>query len=325
MEQLVGLTADDVHASRRSATCHLLTGVASGLGLASARMLVHEGMQVIGFDKEASALDQLAAELGSRFRPVVCDVTSPASVADAARAVAAMQPDGIDSLVHFAGVHSAGALMDLSEAEFAGVLDVNVSGVWRVQRAFFRLLRLRRGRTLLISSEVARARFCHAFSGAYSISKMALDNLATVLRQELACLEPPMEVVLLHCGMFATPMLGKAASSFGLAAARHPNSPFSPALLAGDSLVRLYTRGDGDTFRYSPERVAHKVLNVLEARRPHASYAVNVSWLMSAVALLPAAALDLVLVAGLRAQIYGIGRATREIAMTVLTALFYFV
>lgn len=320
------LSEQDVSSTRRSSTCVLLTGVASGLGLATARALAHEGMEIIGCDRDTDALDQLAAELGSRFRPVTVDVSSPGSVSEAARVVAAMQPDGLDAIVHFAGVHSAGALMDLTEAEFAGVLDINISGVWRVQRAFFALLRLRRGRTILISSEVAHARFCHPFSGGYSISKIALDNFATVLRQELRCLEPPMDVSVLHLGMFSTPLLGRAASSFGAAAARHPDSPFAPALLAGDSLARWYMRGSmaERAFRCSPERVAQKVIEVLEARSPRKRYGVNVSWAMGLVAALPPAFVECCLVAGLRGYLYGVGRASREILTAIFTALFYF-
>ncbi|KAJ1640319.1 hypothetical protein T492DRAFT_931607 [Pavlovales sp. CCMP2436] len=178
----------------RDGKCVLLTGVASGLGLTTARMLVHEGVQVIGCDREAGVLDALAAELGSRFMPVACDMTDPGSMDEAAQLVRAAQSDGIDGIVHFAGMHSAGPLMELSEQEFSAVFNVNVVGVWRTQCVFFELLRMRRGRTVFISSEVGYARFCHAFSGAYSMSKVALDELGTVLRQEYACLEPPMEL-----------------------------------------------------------------------------------------------------------------------------------
>jgi NAD(P)-dependent dehydrogenase (short-subunit alcohol dehydrogenase family) len=308
----------------REAMCCLITGVASGLGLATARVLVHEGIGVIGCDRSADALDQLAVELGSRFRPVACDVSCPQSMEEASRAVEAMQPDGLDALIHFAGLQASGPLMDLSESEFALVLNVNVIGVWRAQKAFFQLLRARRGRTILISSEVARARFCHAFSGAYALSKVCLDEFATVLRQEYGCLQPPMDVSVLHLGMFATPMLGRAASSFALAAEKYPNSPFAPALLGGDKLVRWYTR-DGAALqhsaRYSPERVALKVLDVLDARSPRKRYAMNVSWLMGLVSLIPSGLFDLVVVAMMRSQMYGWGKALKELLTTVITAI----
>lgn len=301
----------------------LITGAASGLGLATAQRLVHEGIAVIGIDRSAHALDQLANQMGYRFRPLVCDLTDPHSVHEAAAAAAVMQPGGIDAIVHFAGAHSAGALMDMGEHEFAAVLDVNVVGVWRTQRAFFDLLRARRGRTIIISSEVARARFCHAFSGAYSLSKCCLDNFASVLRQELACLQPPMAVTVLHLGQFSTPLLASAASGFALAAQRAPHSAFSPALMVCDGLARLYTRpatSAQQSAQFSPDRVALKVLEVLEAGWPREQYSLNVSWLMAVVAIVPSAILNFVVVAGIRAQLYGHWKALTEISTSVLSA-----
>mmetsp|Transcript_17346 Transcript_17346/g.44397 ORF Transcript_17346/g.44397 Transcript_17346/m.44397 type:complete len:331 (-) Transcript_17346:249-1241(-) len=305
----------------RDGKCVLLTGVASGLGLTTARMLVHEGVQVIGCDREAGVLDALAAELGSRFMPVACDMTDPGSMDEAAQLVRAAQSDGIDGIVHFAGMHSAGPLMELSEQEFSAVFNVNVVGVWRTQCVFFELLRMRRGRTVFISSEVGYARFCHAFSGAYSMSKVALDELGTVLRQEYACLEPPMEVVTFHLGMFSTPLLSKASTSFSDAAARFPESPFAPALRNADALARWFIgdlRTVAHTARYSPERVSQKVLEVLETRRPRRRYGLNVSWGMYLVSFIPQPLLDALIVSTVRG---GVAKGFREALTSVLTAL----
>lgn len=314
---------DVAHDAARTASCVLITGAASGLGLATAQRLVHEGIAVIGIDRYADTLDQLALQMGHRFRPLVCDVTDPQSVHEAATAAAVMQPSGIDAIVHFAGLHSAGALMDIDESEFADVLNVNVVGVWRTQRAFFDLLRARRGRTIVVSSEVARARFCHAFSGGYSMSKCCLDNFASVLRQEFACLQPPMPVTVLHLGQFNTPLLASASSRFALAAQGAPHSAFSPALIACDGLVRWYTRPAASaqhSAHFSPDRVAQKVLDVLEAGWPRERYALNVSWLMVLVSIIPSAILEFVIVAGIRAKLYGHWKALSELITSVLSA-----
>ena len=49
----------------------VVTGSASGIGEAIARMLVERGWWVVGLDRDDAGLDRLAAELGSRFTPVV--------------------------------------------------------------------------------------------------------------------------------------------------------------------------------------------------------------------------------------------------------------
>jgi 3-oxoacyl-[acyl-carrier protein] reductase len=314
---------DAAHDAARTASCVLITGAASGLGLATAQRLVHEGIAVIGIDRCAHTLDQLALQMGYRFRPLVCDVTDPRGVEEAAIATAAMQPSGIDAIVHFAGLHAAGALMDMGEQEFAAVIDVNVVGVWRTQRAFFDLLRARRGKTILISSEVARARFCHAFSGAYAVSKCCLDNFASVLRQELACLQPPMAVTVLHLGQFTTPLLASAASGFAVAAQRAPHSVFSPALMVGDGLARWYTHpatSAQHSAQFSPDRCANKVLEVLEVSWPRERYALNVSWLMTLVSIMPVSILNFVIVSSIRAKLYGHWKALSEVVTAVLSA-----
>lgn len=52
----------------------------------------------------------------------------------------------------------------MTEADFERVIGVNVTGVWRVEKALFPLLRRGGGRTVIISSEVAMARATTAFS-----------------------------------------------------------------------------------------------------------------------------------------------------------------
>lgn len=74
---------------------------------------------------------------------------------------------GIDGLIHFAGIARGGPLVEMEESAFATLINVNVTGVWRVQKHFFPLLRVRSGRTVLVSSEVGWARCYTAFSAPY--------------------------------------------------------------------------------------------------------------------------------------------------------------
>jgi len=311
--------------NKQLSACCVITGAASGLGLATARKLVHEGYTVIGCDRNAMALDRISLELGNLFRPLVCDLTSPKSMREAAETLAELQPDGIDALIHFAGLHSAGPLMDLSEHEFASVVDVNLTGVWRAQKSFFSALEVRRGRTIIISSEVAYARFSHAFSGAYSLSKIAVDQLAVTLRQELALLEPPMDVMLLNIGMFSTPLLSQAANAFSTYSDRHMGSPFTVAMGWADGMAKWYMQRGlvGDSAHHSPDIVARKVVQVLQCRKPRKRYCVSVSSLMHLVRWIPSSVLDMAIITVLRAQMYGFAQGARELLTTVLTAIMY--
>ena len=69
---------------------------------------------------------------------------------------------------------------------------------------------------MLVSSEVALSRATTAFSAPYPISKIAVEGLATAMRQEFACLPPlsagntvlpPMKVIVINPGACSTPML----------------------------------------------------------------------------------------------------------------------
>lgn len=304
---------------------YLITGAASGLGLATARQLVHEGHEVVGVDVQSAALDTACAELGQLFKPILCDVTSPQSVAEAAASLEELQPDGVDAVLHFAALDSTGPTLELGEDSFARAIDVNVTGVWRAQRAFFPALKKRRGLTVLISSEVAFARLAHAFAGAYSPSKAALDALAHGLRQELACLEPPMRVSLVHLGVSATRLLERASAAFSRHAERCPRSEYVAALPACDAFARWYTAASARRRENQPEVVARRIHAILASRAPRGRYSINVSWLMWLASRTPQWVLDALVVGALRARLHGGAAAhgARELASSIITALVY--
>ncbi|MFJ1860422.1 SDR family NAD(P)-dependent oxidoreductase [Streptomyces anulatus] len=105
----------------------VVTGGASGIGLAVARMLDAHGVAVAVLDRNADAVPGTLTALGS-------DVGDDASVRAAVGAAAAAL-GGIDILVNNAGIGAAGTVEDNPDDEWHGVLDVNVLGVVRTTRA----------------------------------------------------------------------------------------------------------------------------------------------------------------------------------------------
>ncbi|MET7302761.1 SDR family oxidoreductase [Embleya sp. NPDC005575] len=107
----------------------LITGGASGIGLATARMLTARGATVAVLDRDPAAL------VGDpELSPFTADITDDASVTAAVRDATALL-GGLDILVNNAGIGAAGTVADNEDAEWHRVLDVNVVGLVRVTRA----------------------------------------------------------------------------------------------------------------------------------------------------------------------------------------------
>nr|WP_165367659.1 SDR family oxidoreductase [Phytoactinopolyspora endophytica] len=111
----------------------VVTGGASGIGLATARLFVERGAWVAVLDRDVDAVPD-------GLRGVRCDVSDDASVRRAVD-VAAGALGGVDVLVNNAGVGASGTVQDNDDAEWHRVLDVNVVGIARVSRAVLGYLR----------------------------------------------------------------------------------------------------------------------------------------------------------------------------------------
>jgi NAD(P)-dependent dehydrogenase (short-subunit alcohol dehydrogenase family) len=105
----------------------LVTGAASGIGLAIAAAFIAEGAKVLLADVETAKGEAAAADLGAAAAFIRCDVGDKASVT-AAVAEAVQRFGRLDCLVNNAGIIHTADFLDLAEADFDRVLRVNLKG-----------------------------------------------------------------------------------------------------------------------------------------------------------------------------------------------------
>jgi 3-oxoacyl-[acyl-carrier protein] reductase len=154
----------------------LVTGGNRGIGLAIARRLAAGGDEVMVTSRSGDPVPGLSV--------VRCDVTDAASV-DAAFTQAEEQHGPVEVLVSNAGITQDQLLALMKEEDFAGVVDTNLTGAYRVaKRAVRGMMRQRRGRLIFLSSVVGL--LGSPGQANYAASKAGLVGLARSLARELA-------------------------------------------------------------------------------------------------------------------------------------------
>jgi NAD(P)-dependent dehydrogenase (short-subunit alcohol dehydrogenase family) len=184
----------------------LVTGGASGIGLATARLLRQRGAEVALLDMRADALAAAAAEIGA-LAAVLADVRDEPAVEEALDEASAALGDAPDLLVTAAGIYRIETLLATSGEEWDEVLAVNLRGTFLVARAFARRLaaRKRPGAIATLASTAAFTADRSEPSGAYSASKAGVLALTRQMAVEWAPLGIRVNAV---CpGVIDTPML----------------------------------------------------------------------------------------------------------------------
>jgi NAD(P)-dependent dehydrogenase (short-subunit alcohol dehydrogenase family) len=248
----------------------VITGASTGIGWATAKLLLARGFRVFGSVRKQADADRLKGEFGANFTPLMFDVTNEAAVLAAARQVReALGGETLSGLVNNAGIAVAGPVLELSADEFRRQMDVNVIGPIISTQAFGPLLgsdpslKGPRGRIVMISS--VSGKNGNPLTPAYAASKHAIEGLSESLRREMMLFG--IDVVIIAPGAVKTPIWSKAEE---VDISAYKNSPYYPAL----EKVRAFMLHLG-AIGLPPEKIAERIFEALTLPRPKVRYQIT--------------------------------------------------
>jgi NAD(P)-dependent dehydrogenase (short-subunit alcohol dehydrogenase family) len=266
----------------------VITGASTGIGWATAKLLLDRGFRVFGSVRKPADADRLKTEFGANFIPLRFDVTDEAAVLAAARDVrAVLAGETLAGLVNNAGIAVAGPVLELSADEFRRQMEVNFIGPIIATQAFGPLLgsdpslKGPRGKIVMISSVAGKNG--NPLSSAYSASKHAIEGLSESLRREMMLFG--IDVIIIAPGAVKTPIWSKADE---VDISAYKNSPYFPAM----ERVRKFMLHLGE-IGLPPERIAARIADVLTSANPRVRYEITPDPMQHLIrALLPKRVVD---------------------------------
>lgn len=179
----------------------LLVGGAGGLGKAAAEYLAERGVRVFCCDiaEQKNTADNII--------PLLVDITDQESITKAYNEVSKVS-DSLSAIISIAGIYIMDSFVEIEEYNLKNIIDVNLMGVYRIDKTFLPLLK-KSGRIIITTSELAGQKPL-PFNGIYTMTKTALECYADSLRLELAFLG--YKVITVKPGAFDTQMSSKTNS-----------------------------------------------------------------------------------------------------------------
>jgi NAD(P)-dependent dehydrogenase (short-subunit alcohol dehydrogenase family) len=248
----------------------VVTGVSTGIGHATTKVLVSKGFRVFGSVRKQADADRLQKVFGEGFVPLMMDITDADAVHQAAQKVGSMIGDrNLVGLVNNAGIVVSGPLLYLRPSEYRRQLEANMISPLVVIQAFAPFLGTDKkrqgpaGRIVNISSTGARVAI--PLIGGYSSSKAGLEGMSDALRQELMLFG--IDVVIIEPGTVNTAMYDKGE--------KEDLSEFKPTeYWEAVQNFQKYIVNEARTNGLPPERLGEAVHVALTTAKPKARYAV---------------------------------------------------
>ncbi len=256
----------------------VITGAASGIGLALSLVCLQKGFTVVMTDKDASKLsneaNQLIAEFPDQVLHVVCDITKPDEVNQLAQLIT-KKLGRIDWIYNNAGIiGSLAPVWELKSEQINQVMDVNLYGMIHVIQAFIPLLFEQNFNSHIINIASLYALCSGSQMASYAMSKHAVLALTESLYFDLQRLEKPVELSIAFPSFTDTSLLSRQSSENSSAFHHSLSSLMShsrPAVEVAQHIVheveqkRFYIMPDKEVKGYCEERTQ----SILLQENPH--------------------------------------------------------
>ena len=178
--------------------------------------------------------------------------------------------------MHFAGIYALDSLVEISEEKFLRIFEVNLFGVFRINKTFIPLLK--NGSKILITTSELAPLAPLPFTGLYAITKSALDKYAYSLRMELQLLG--VKVCVLRPGAVDTGMISVST--------RELDAFCDNTKLFSCNATRFKRIVDGVEARKIPtQKIADKSLKIICKKHPKQVYKINRNPLLLLLNALP--------------------------------------
>lgn len=239
----------------------VVTGAASGIGLALSHRFAKAGMKVVLADVEPAALDKAAAEVaatGAQTLAVRTDVADPVAVEHlAARTVEAFGAAHV--LCNNAGVAVSGPAWMHTMADWQWVLGVNLWGVIHGVRTFVPLMLSQNSEAHIVNTASIAGLTCAPGIAVYNVSKHGVVALSESLHHELEMMGSPVKVSVLCPGFVDTRILDSARNR---PAPLADAAPPSPGTSETEQAVRQLVAAG-----LAPSEVAERVFEAIRDQR----------------------------------------------------------
>ena len=190
----------------RSGKVWFITGASTGFGRLLAEEVLKTGGKVVATARKLDKVADLEKQYPQTAKALALDVTDAGQV-DSAVTQAIAKFGQVDVLVNNAGYGVAGAIEEVSEAEFMPMFETNIFGLLRVTRAFLPYLRKQRSGHILNLSSIGGL-VAGPGIGYYNATKFAVEGISEALAAELAPLG--IRVTIIEPGPFRTDFLGRS-------------------------------------------------------------------------------------------------------------------